>query len=84
METKKTVTVNELLEITINNLNAIQVPMGLMQSIGYPLAGNIENLKKCLAALNQPPQEQPQEEPPMEDVDLGEIDLTESEEEENA
>lgn len=84
METKQ-ITVLELLEITINNLNAIQVPIGLMQSIGYPLAGNIENLKKCVDALKQSEQpKQPQEEPPMEDVDLGEIDLTESEEKENA
>ena len=75
MENKKEYTPEEIIEITINNLNNISVPVGLQQQIGIPLLQNVNNLKEALRIMTAP-----KEEP----IDLGEINLDDEEGEENA
>lgn len=55
-------TVKEVLEITIRNLEAIQIPVGLTDSVGIPIARNINNLRECIKAMDAagaPQQEAP-------------------------
>ncbi len=47
----ETMTVNEVLAITIRNLQNILVPAGLTNEIAIPLSQNIGNLQECLIAL---------------------------------
>lgn len=59
----------EVVEITINNLCAINVPAGLMEQIGVPLYQNINNLKILLQAMNDAEKE------PEPDLNIGELNL---------
>lgn len=45
--------VKEALEITVNTLSAICVPVGLMQVIGEPIATAIGNLRACIDAIDR-------------------------------
>lgn len=45
--------VKEALEITVNTLSAICVPVGLMQVIGEPIATAIGNLTACIEAIRE-------------------------------
>ena len=45
--------VKEVLEITINTLNSICIPVGLMQAIGEPIAASVGNLKACIEAIEK-------------------------------
>ena len=56
MEEKK-YTIQEVLEITIRNLGSIQVPVGLMQTIGVPITQCIGNLRECVITLAKNGQE---------------------------
>lgn len=47
-------TVKEVLEITVNNLNGISVPRWLNQQIGVPIDNAIANLQLCIEAMNRP------------------------------
>ena len=49
----KNLTVQEVLEITIKLLNDIQVPVGLMGSIGQGIAYAVSNLEKCVGAMKE-------------------------------
>lgn len=57
MEPKKqvnrTYSVAEVLQITLNQLSGIQVPVGLIESIGVPILDSINNLRNCLQALSK-------------------------------
>lgn len=53
-------TVKEVLEITINNLNGISVPRWLNQQIGIPIDNAISNLMACLEAMDRKPEEEVQ------------------------
>ena len=68
METKKDYTTAEIIEITLNNLGAIDIPGALIEKIGIPIAQNINNLRIALDKLKG-------DEPEV--VDLGEINLDE-------
>lgn len=57
----ETMTVQQVLEISINNLNAIQVPISMSQQISEPILGVINNLKLCIDALNKPAEKEPEE-----------------------
>ena len=70
METKYTP--EQIIEITIRNLNGINVPAGLTEQIGIPILQNINNLRECLKLMTAKPEEEP--------IDLGTIDLDEAEE----
>jgi hypothetical protein len=50
-ETMRTMTVQEVLEITRDMLAGIQVPVGLIKQIGEPVAAAIDNLNACLRAI---------------------------------
>ena len=56
-------TIKEVLEITINNLNGISVPRWLNQQIGIPIDNAIANLQLCLDAMNRPAEPEKGEEP---------------------
>ena len=48
----ETMTVGQVLEITMNNLGGIPVPRALNQMIGIPIDQAISNLQACVDALN--------------------------------
>ena len=48
----ETMTVGQVLEITMNNLGNIAVPRALNQMIGIPIDQAISNLQACVEALN--------------------------------
>ena len=54
-------TVQQVLEISINNLNAIPVPISMSQQISEPILGIINNLRLCIDALNKPAEKEPEE-----------------------
>lgn len=56
-------TIKEVLEITINNLNGISVPRWLNEQIGIPIDNAVGNLKLCLEAMSKPAEEPEKEEP---------------------
>ena len=45
-------TVEEIINITIQNLSNILVPVGLTKQIALPIEQNIHNLNECLRVLN--------------------------------
>ena len=53
--------IREVLELVINDLNGINVPVGLMEQIGLPINQSIGNLKACVEAINRD-EKKPQEE----------------------
>lgn len=53
--------IREVLELVINDLNGINVPVGLMEQIGLPINQSIGNLKACVEAINRD-DKKPQEE----------------------
>ena len=44
-------TVKQVLEITIQNLESIMVPAGLTEQIAIPIAQNANNLRECIKSL---------------------------------
>lgn len=50
MEEKKTYSVEEVLEITINNLKGISVPVDYTETIAIPIRNCIGNLEICIQA----------------------------------
>lgn len=48
---QKSMTIPEVLKATMNQLNAIQVPVGLMDQIGRPVAAAARNIQACLEAM---------------------------------
>ena len=53
MEEKKNYTVKEVLKITVDRLGAILVPASLGEQITRPIYESINNLRECIAALEQ-------------------------------
>ena len=45
-------TIKEVLEITVNQLGTISVPVALHEQIGVPVARAMGNLQECLKAIN--------------------------------
>lgn len=65
------ITVNKALEITINILNGINVPISLMEQIGLPISRAVHNIEQCVEALNRADAEQQKtEEEPEIDVEV--------------
>ena len=50
---EKTYTPEEIIEITIKNLEQIEVPAFMVEKIGIPICQNITNLKICLQEMNK-------------------------------
>ena len=46
-------TVQEVLNVTMNNLGAIAVPVALSEQIGMPIVNAINNLRLCVEALEK-------------------------------
>ena len=53
MEEPITMTVQQMLEKTVAELNEINVPMAQLESIGIPLARGIMNIRMCINAINE-------------------------------
>lgn len=62
MEQGKQMTVTEALRITAENLEAIQVPVGQMESIGIPIAKSVGNIRMCIDALEEADRKRQEEE----------------------
>lgn len=45
-------TVREVLEITINNLKGITIPIELCDTVGQAILGSIRNLTACISAMD--------------------------------
>ena len=81
MEEKKQVTPMEGLNIAVNQLNSINVPVGLTEQIAIPLARAINLIQQCIPLVQEKvPEESAIKEAKPEDVpedaeiiDLGEI-----------
>lgn len=54
-------TIKEVLELVIDDLSKINVPVGLMEQIGLPINQSIGNLKACVEAISRD-EKKPQEE----------------------
>jgi hypothetical protein len=50
MEEKK-MTIEEVLEITVQNLRSITLPVDLCETVGMTIIGSINNLNMCLSAM---------------------------------
>lgn len=48
---EQTLTVEQVLNLTANDLRRINVPVELCESIGVPVANSIRNLQACVNAL---------------------------------
>ena len=60
---ENTMTLEDVIRITANNLRKIQIPVELIDSIGIPIRRNIENLQMCLDAMEKKEKKKEQEEP---------------------
>ena len=63
MNEQKQMSVEEVLQLTINNLKGIQVPVELSESVGIPILRNINNIQLCLNAFHEQREQEEQEEP---------------------
>ena len=54
METKEnSITIEEVLKITVENLKGIQIPVTLSESVGMRIAGSISNIQLCINAIEE-------------------------------
>ena len=54
----ETMSIERVLEITVNSLSQIKVPISMLGEIGMPIAQSIHNLRMCIEAIQR---EQPEE-----------------------
>lgn len=50
---KETMSIREVLDITIKNLRGIMLPVELMETTGQALIGSIRNLEACVSAMDE-------------------------------
>ena len=48
---EETMTVEQVLKITVNILSGIQIPCALTESVGVPISNSIGNLNRCIEAI---------------------------------
>lgn len=60
---ENTMTLEDVIRITANNLRGIQIPVELSESIGIPILRSIGNLQMCLDAMEKKEEKKEQEEP---------------------
>lgn len=53
---KQKLTVNDVLNNTIKMLNGIQIPIVLIDTVGYPIQSAIQNIKICINNINIVPE----------------------------
>lgn len=58
-------TIKDVVEMTVNELSDLSVPVGMIESIGIPISRAIRNLNACLDAMEkqEPPAEESEKEP---------------------
>ena len=49
------VTLKEAMQITIGLLENIRVPVSMIRDVGAPIETAVGNLRRCLAAMQEPP-----------------------------
>lgn len=54
-------TVEQLLGVTVNLLNGINIPAGLIEQIGIPVSRAINYLQLCIDAMRKKPEEADEE-----------------------
>lgn len=81
MEENKQVTPFEGLDIALNQLNSISVPVVLTEQIAIPLARSIDLIKKCIPFLMEKPSEPKAEAKEEPEVKLEVLDGSPEEEE---
>lgn len=50
---EQTLTIEEVLQITVRNLKSISIPVELSDSVGVKICGSIQNLMNCLDAFER-------------------------------
>ncbi len=65
---EKTYTIDEVIALTINKLNAIQLPIALYDSVGLPIRQSVGNLKICLQMMKEAKDNAEQKEDPPTEV----------------
>ena len=69
-------TVEDVIRITVSDLENIMVPAGLIDQIGMPVQNAIRNLYGCLDAIDRDKQQKAAEQEPSEqDPEAPEIDV---------
>ena len=61
-------TIDQVLRITINEMEGLKVPVGLMDEIGIPIARAISNIRLCIQAVEASREQQAQNENAAEDT----------------
>lgn len=56
-------TIKEVLEMVVNNLSGISVPVALMQQIAAPISQSIKNINACLEAMARQEEQHENQEP---------------------
>ena len=59
MEEKK-MTIEEVLELTVRQLQAVNIPIGLIEQVGAPISIAVQNLNACLESIRKSEEEQPE------------------------
>ena len=50
---KKEYSIAEVITMTANVLEKIEVPVALIETIGFPIKSCVGNLRKCVTAMNE-------------------------------
>ena len=64
---EETMTVKQVLEITVKILNEIEIPVSMMEKVGAPVMGAIGNLKQCIEAVEEAEQKAREQQGKQED-----------------
>lgn len=59
-------TIDQVLDVTVEILNGIIIPIGMMESVGVPISHAVGNLKLCVDAIRKesaPKEEEEADEP---------------------
>ena len=49
----ETMTIKEVLSITVQNLRGIMLPVELMETAGQAIVGSVKNLEACISAMEE-------------------------------
>lgn len=60
---ERKMTIKEVLELVVNNLSGISVPIALTQQIATPISQSIKSINACLEAMARQEEQQENQEP---------------------
>ena len=54
-------TIEKVIRMVVQDLEAISIPMSMIETVGMPLGRSIRNLKVCISAIEQGKQQETEE-----------------------